>query len=104
MAPGNPALTKAELVEALHGTVGVTRQMATGLLESLLETVKDALEDPEDGEVKVAGFGTFRVHQKYARVGRNPRTREEALIRPRKVLVFRPSTRLRLAINGSEKP
>ena len=42
-------------------------------------------------QVKISSFGTFSVRSKTARVGRNPKTGEEAPIPPRRVLTFRPS-------------
>jgi integration host factor subunit alpha len=41
--------------------------------------------------VKLSSFGTFSVRDKNARVGRNPKTGQEAPIPPRRVLTFRPS-------------
>ena len=41
--------------------------------------------------VKISSFGTFSLRDKTARVGRNPKTGEEAPIEPRRVLTFRPS-------------
>ena len=41
--------------------------------------------------VKISSFGTFKVCDKTQRIGRNPKTGEEAIITPRRVLSFRPS-------------
>jgi integration host factor subunit alpha len=51
--------------------------------------VSDALVRGE--QVKLSSFGTFSVRDKNARVGRNPKTGQEAPIPPRRVLTFRPS-------------
>jgi integration host factor subunit alpha len=55
----------------------------------MLEEVCVCLESGE--EVKLSSFGTFSVHSKNERVGRNPKTGIEAVITSRRVLSFRPS-------------
>ncbi|MGB0772433.1 MAG: HU family DNA-binding protein, partial [Paracoccaceae bacterium] len=55
----------------------------------VLNHVSDALVRGE--KVKLSSFGTFSVRDKNARVGRNPKTGQEAPIPPRRVLTFRPS-------------
>ena len=45
----------------------------------------------EGGRIELRGFGSFSLHKRRARVGRNPKTGEEAPIPPRRVLTFRPS-------------
>jgi len=49
--------------------------------------------------VKLYSFGTFSVRQKGQRMGRNPKTREEVPIAPRKVLLFPASRVLKDRIN-----
>ena len=51
--------------------------------------------------VKISSFGTYTVRDKAQRIGRNPRTGEEAPILPRRVLVFRASHVLKDRINRS---
>ncbi len=94
-----PALTKAEVVRAVQEQVGVTNAQAGVLVDKVFETIKDTLADPDQGEVKVTGFGTFHVRQKSERMGRNPRTMEDVVIEQRKVLRFRCSQLLRNAMN-----
>ena len=95
-----PALTKAEVVKSVQEQVGVTNAQASVLVDQVFETMKDALADSPQGEVKITGFGTFHVRQKSARMGRNPRTMEDVVIEERKVLRFRCSQLLRNAMNG----
>lgn len=59
------------------------------IVEAILEAIKGSLEKGE--EVKISGFGKWRVLQKKSRLGRNPKTGERMEITPRKVVVFRPS-------------
>ena len=92
------ALTKADIVEVLQTRTGFTRHRSTEVVESLLETIKSALESGED--VLVSGFGKFCVNEKRERRGRNPATGEDMMLRPRKVVTFKCSGNLRGRING----
>jgi integration host factor subunit alpha len=46
----------------------------------------------------VSGFGTFSVRKKAARIGRNPKTKEEVEITPRRVVTFKASDYLKEVI------
>lgn len=82
-------LTRADLAEAVHEEVGLTRQDCAGMVERTLDLVVEALEEGE--VVKLSGFGVFQVRDKRARMGRNPKTGEPAAIAPRRVISFRAS-------------
>ena len=82
-------LTRADLCEAVHEEVGLSRQDCSGLVERTLELVVQALENGK--QVKLSGFGVFQVRAKRARMGRNPKTGEPAAIDPRRVIGFRAS-------------
>jgi len=85
----NKTLTRMDLSEAVFREVGLSRNDASQMVESVLTYVSDALARGET--VKISSFGTFSVRDKSARVGRNPKTGEEVPIQPRRVLTFRPS-------------
>lgn len=91
-------MTKADLAQKLHESMGVSKKDATSHVEELLDLIKNTLESGE--QVKISGFGVFESKQKSARRGRNPQTGEAITIEARKVLTFKPSTVLRDAING----
>jgi integration host factor subunit alpha len=78
-----------DLSEAVFREVGLSRNESAQLVEQVLLHMSDALVEGE--QVKISSFGTFSVREKSARVGRNPKTGEEAPIPPRRVLTFRPS-------------
>ena len=82
-------LTRMDLSESVFREVGLSRNESTDLVESVLEKISASLVSGE--QVKISSFGTFSIRQKNARVGRNPKTGEEAPIPPRRVLTFRPS-------------
>jgi integration host factor subunit alpha len=82
-------VTRADLCEAVHEEVGLTRQDCGELVERVLELMAVALEKGQ--QVKLSGFGVFQVRAKRARMGRNPKTGEPAAIEPRRVIGFRAS-------------
>jgi integration host factor subunit alpha len=92
------------LVQALYEEIGLSRDECTQMLEAVLEKVTTSLVDGEP--VKISSFGSFLVRRKAERVGRNPKTGVEVPIKPRRVVVFKPSNNLKKGINhvhpGSE--
>jgi integration host factor subunit alpha len=63
--------------------------------------LKNTLEAGED--IKIAGFGKFKVKQKKDRRGRNPQTGEAITIEARRILSFKPSALLKTAVNKESK-
>ena len=93
MPTGSDTLTRAELVEAVHGAVGLSKADAARMVEFVIDKICDALVAGE--HVKLSGFGTFVLRDKGERIGRNPKTGVEVPISSRRVLTFRASQSLR---------
>ena len=91
------ALTKSDIVTKIHD-LGFTKKKSVETVESLLEMVKNTLENGED--VLISGFGKFCVKNKKERRGRNPATGSDLILRERKVITFKCSGKLRERING----
>ena len=96
------SVTRNTLVEALIREVGLSRNECAKLLEDFLRAITDRLL--EGTTVKITAFGSFSVRHKGARMGRNPKTGEEAPISARRVVVFRPAQKLKHRVNNSEGP
>ena len=92
MAPMG-TLTRADLAEALHHQVGLSRADSAKLVEQILGQMCEALSKGEN--VKISGFGTFVLREKRERIGRNPKTGVEVPITPRRVMTFRASQLLK---------
>ena len=91
------ALTKDKLATRLQTQIGMTRSESLEMVEELFEIMKATLESGE--ELLISGFGKFHVREKKERLGRNPQTKEKMMLRERKVVVFKTSSRLRERIN-----
>lgn len=93
------ALTRADLAEAIHAEVGLTRHDGALMVERVLELIVEALGRGED--VKLSGFGVFEVREKRPRMGRNPKTGAPAPIDARRVISFRASQVLKARVGGA---
>jgi integration host factor subunit alpha len=92
------AVTRTELSKAIYQRVGLSRAESARLVDEVLGEISDTLAAGKD--VKLSGFGSFLVRSKGERVGRNPKTGIEVPIDRRKVMVFKPSDKLRAHMNG----
>ena len=90
-------LTKANPIESIGEANGYSQAKARKITETMLEIIKSTLENGED--VLISGFGKFYVNEKEERKGRNPATGDELMLRPRKVVTFKCSGKLRDQIN-----
>ena len=91
-------MTKADIAKELYeqNHKWLSRNEASDMVELLIDTLKENLAEGE--MIKIAGFGTFTVRKKGARIGRNPRTKEEVPIAPRKVVTFKASQQLKVMV------
>ncbi|HEY1416020.1 MAG TPA: integration host factor subunit alpha [Caulobacteraceae bacterium] len=90
-------VTRADLTEALHDELGLSRHDCAILVERTLELVVDAMTRGET--VKLSGFGVFQVRSKRQRMGRNPKSGAPATIDPRRVIGFRASQVIKARID-----
>ena len=91
-------LTKSQIIDAIAEQNGFTRKKSTETVETILKLIKSTLASGED--VLISGFGKFCVKDKRERKGRNPATGEDMILRPRRVVTFKCSGKLRGKING----
>ena len=97
-------ITRDDIAEFINNEFGLTKKDCNDLVNIIIEEIISGLN--EQKIVKIHNFGTFKLKQKNARVGRNPITRIEVMISPRKVITFIPSKHLLKKINknnNSEK-
>ncbi len=80
-------VTRADIAEEVRRQIGLSRSDSEKLVKQVINEIVHALMT--EGLVKISSFGSFMVHSKKARMGRNPKTGVEAEISPRRVLTFR---------------
>ena len=92
-------LTKKEIINSIYMQLGFSKKLIEHILEDIFEIILESLKT--NGKVKISNFGTFILRHKKSRIGRNPKTKKEALISERNVILFKPSKSLKNKINGS---
>ena len=95
---GEKTTTRADLADVLHQKIGLSRTESADMVDVVIEEICKALVRGE--QVKLSGFGTFKLHEKNARIGRNPKTKEQAVISSRRVVTFGPSNLLKEKVAG----
>ena len=86
-------MNKTELIAAIAEKTGMTKKDAERVVAATFETITDSLKKGD--KVSVSGFGIFEVKTREARVGRNPRTKEEIQIPASKQPGFKASKTLK---------
>ena len=86
-------ITKLDLVNHLNEKLGLNKVESKELVEAFFDEIKKSLINNE--EVKISGFGNFKILNKRVRPGRNPKTGEPAIISARKVVTFKAGQKLR---------
>lgn len=90
-------VNKSELITSMAEKSELTKKDTEKVLKAFIESVEEALTKGD--KVQLVGFGTFEVKSRAARVGRNPRTREEIQIPASKAPVFKPGKDLKDLVN-----
>ncbi|MBF0227953.1 MAG: integration host factor subunit alpha [Desulfobacterales bacterium] len=90
-----------EAVYAKCSNFGFSRQNCNDMVEGLLEIIKQTMESGDD--ILISGFGKFYVNEKKARKGRNPSTGDAMILKKRRVVTFKCSSKLREKIMLREK-
>lgn len=89
-------MNKAELIYRVSNETSMPRSHAEKAVVALLGAIEDALANGE--KVTLVGFGSFMVHNRAGRTGRNPKTGESISIDAKKVVKFKAGTRLSSAV------
>ena len=90
-------MNKTDLVASVANATGMSKADAGNAVESVFDAISSALSG--GGEVRLVGFGTFRVSHRKATQGRNPRTGETIQIMASKQPKFKAGKALKEAVN-----
>jgi integration host factor subunit beta len=90
-------MTKAELVEEVARAAELTKKDSEVIVEEVFKNIIQALNRGE--KIELRGFGSFRVRQRDARRGRNPKTGTPVDIPAKRVPYFKPGKELKELIN-----
>lgn len=91
-------MRKQDLARIVATEAQLSEAQAIAAVNVVFSALQQALAEGDD--VVISGFGTFRVAERAAREGRDPRTGDPLMIGRRKTPTFRPGTRLKRAVGG----
>ena len=93
-------MTKSELIERIAGKQAqLSSKDCEFAVKSIIEYMSEALSD--GGRIEIRGFGSFSLHYRVPRVGRNPKTGTPASLSGKYVPHFKPGKELRDRVNSS---
>ena len=87
---------RQELSKRISQQAKISQKQAAEILETTLDVIREALKNGD--EVRLVGFGSFKVRQSAARRGVNPRTREEIQVEAKDRVRFTPGKELQDAV------
>ena len=90
-------MNKKQLVAKISSSMNLSKADAERQFDGITEIILNCLKNDE--QVKIAGFGTYKVAKRKARVGRNPRTGEQIQIAASQKVKFLPAKALKEMFN-----
>ena len=90
-------MNKSELIEELSVLTGHNPKLTDKSVRIFFERIKDALNAGD--KVEIRGFGSFTLKNYKGYSGRNPKTGETVVVKPKKLPVFRTGKDLRSRVN-----
>ena len=90
--------TRKDLSNKIYQNLGFSKNFSSTIIDNFFEIIVQEILKSE--KVKISSFGTFKVINKKERIGRNPKTKIEAKIVPRKVVKFKPSLLVKEKLNS----
>jgi integration host factor subunit beta len=93
-------MTKAELVEKVANQINLTKKQTEVVVNTVFSSITDSLA--EGKKVELRGFGSFRIRQRNARVGRNPKSGQKVDVPSKKVPFFKAGKELRELVDERE--
>jgi integration host factor subunit beta len=91
-------MNKSELIEAMAEQLNLPSKTATSIVNTILESMADALVRGENVELR--GFGSFTVREYETYTGRNPKTGELIKVKPKKLPFFKVGKELKEAVDS----
>ncbi len=101
MVTRGKGITKADLVEDVARASELTKKDAERLVEIVFESIIETLNAGE--KIELRGFGSFRVRERNARRGRNPKTGAPVDIAAKRIPYFKPGKELKELINDADE-
>ncbi len=89
-------MTKKDIVLKITDMTGIKQVDVKTIVQKTFDVIVDSLIRSE--KVELRNFGVFKIKERKARFGRNPRTGESVPVPPRKVVIFKPGLEMKQKI------
>ena len=89
-------MTKKDIVLRITDLTGIKQVDVKRIVQKTFDVIVESLNRNE--KVELRNFGVFKVKERRARFGRNPRTGESVPVPPRRVVVFKPGLEMKTKI------
>jgi nucleoid DNA-binding protein len=89
-------MTKKDIVLRITDMTSIKQVDVKKVVQKTFDVIIDSLIRSE--KVELRNFGVFKIKERRARSGRNPRTGESVPVPPRKVVVFKPGLEMKMKI------
>ena len=92
-------MTKSEFIAELANSIDyLSYRDATIVVNTFFNSITEALVS--DDKVELRGFGTFKVKERFPRLGRNPKTGDKVEVPAKKVPYFKPGKELKTLLDA----
>jgi len=88
---------RKSLANEIYKKMGFSKNFSSNFIDTFFENL--TTEIIKNNKIKITSFGTFKILNKKQRIGRNPKTKEQAIISSRKVLKFTASSLFKRRLN-----
>ena len=92
--------TRKNLYNKIYQKLGFSKNISAIIIDDFFKSISSVLV--EKSNIKISNLGTFKVVKKNERMGRNPKTKEDAKISARKIVKFIPSDKIKEKLNKNE--
>ena len=89
-------MTKKDIVLKITDMTGIKQVDVKKIVQKTFDVIIESLMRAE--KVELRNFGVFKIKERKARYGRNPRTGEEVTVPEKKVVVFKPGLILKIKV------
>ena len=96
--PQEVTVNRTELIERVSAASGLPRRHAEAAIEHTIHAITSSVRGGDP--VRITGFGTFRLRERGARLGRNPQTGAAVRIKASKGIAFSPGATLKSQLNS----
>ena len=95
-------MMKKDIIDIVSRKTGLNRNHTRAVVECVLDVFMENLAN--EGRIEIRNFGVFKVKRTPRRMGRNPVTREEAVVPARNIVQFKAGRTMKNLVNVDLKP